>query len=46
MAVNAHCLLTYIKTQSALVRCSSPSVVTESKGENFSGFIGKDWEPF
>lgn len=44
--VNSHSLLTYIKMQSALLRCSSPSIVTESKDKSFTGFVGKDWEPF
>lgn len=41
--VNSHSLLIYIKMQSVLVRCSSPSIVTESKGKQLTDFVGKDW---
>lgn len=44
--VDSHSLFTYTEMQSALVRCSSPSIVTESKDKSFTGFVGQDWEPF
>jgi len=44
--INSHSLLTCIKMQSALVRCSSPSIVTESKGKKSAGFVGKDLASF